>query len=419
MNRRVVVTGLGAVTSLGLKVEELWRRVLAGESGIGPITLFDTAGGDMTGRPFKVHFAGEVRGWSPAGYISPKDEKRIDRFAQFALVAGIDAVKDSGIDFSREDAFRCGVIIGSGVGGITEMEEQLIRLVAKGPDRVSAFCIPKLMVNAGSGHVSIQYGLRGMNTAVATACASAANAIGDAMAAIRHNVADVMITGGSEAAITRMGIAGFSNMRALSERNDAPQKASRPFDADRDGFVLSEGAGILVVEELEHAKKRGARIYAELVGYGASADGAHITQPDEEGTGAAKAMELALRDAQLEPAKIDYINAHGTSTPLGDAAETHAIKRIFGDHAYKLSVSSTKSQLGHLLGASGGVELILSILALRDGLIPPTINYDTPDPKCDLDYTPNKARERRFAAAMSNSFGFGGHNASLIVARLS
>jgi 3-oxoacyl-[acyl-carrier-protein] synthase II len=264
MNRRVVVTGLGSVTSLGLKVEDLWRRVLAGESGIGPITLFDTAGGDMTGRPFKVNFAGEVRGWSPTGYITPKDEKRIDRFAQFALVAGIDAVKDSGIDFAREDAFRCGVIIGSGVGGITEMEEQLIRLVAKGPDRVSAFCIPKLMVNAGSGHVSIQYGLRGMNTAVATACASAANAIGDAMAAIRHNVADVMITGGSEAAITRMGIAGFSNMRALSERNDAPQKASRPFDADRDGFVLSEGAGILVLEELEHAKKRGARIYAEL-----------------------------------------------------------------------------------------------------------------------------------------------------------
>jgi 3-oxoacyl-[acyl-carrier-protein] synthase II len=418
MNRRVVVTGIGAVTALGLKFEELWRRVLAGESGIGRIKLFDTAGGDMTGRPFKVNFAGEIYGWPPPGYISTKDEKRIDRFAQFSLVAGIDAVQDSGIDFEREDTFRCGVIIGSGVGGITEMEEQLIRLVAKGPDRVSAFCIPKLMVNAGSGHVSIQYKLRGMNTAVATACASAANAIGDALAAIRHNVADVMITGGSEAAITRMGIAGFSNMRALSERNDAPQKASRPFDADRDGFVLAEGAGILVLEELEHAKKRGARIYAELVGYGASADGGHITQPDEEGTGAAKAMELALRDARLDASAIGYINAHGTSTPLGDAAETHAIKRIFGDHAYKLSVSSTKSQLGHLLGASGGVELIISILALRDGVIPPTINYDTPDPKCDLDYTPNKPRERRFTAAMSNSFGFGGHNASLIVARL-
>jgi 3-oxoacyl-[acyl-carrier-protein] synthase II len=418
MNRRVVVTGLGVVTALGLKIEELWRRVLAGESGIGRIELFPTDGADMTGRPFKVHFAGEIKGWPPPGYVSTKDEKRIDRFAQFALVAGIDAVKDSGIDFEREDTFRCGVIIGSGVGGITEMEEQLIRLVAKGPDRISAFCIPKLMVNAGSGHVSIQYKLRGMNTAVATACASAANAIGDAMAAIRHNVADVMITGGSEAAITRMGIAGFSNMRALSERNDAPQKASRPFDADRDGFVLAEGAGLLVLEELEHARKRGARIYAELVGYGASADGGHITQPDEEGTGAAKAMELALADAKLGPSQVDYINAHGTSTPLGDAAETHAIKRIFGDHAYKLSVSSTKSQLGHLLGASGGVELIISILALRDGLIPPTINYDTPDPKCDLDYTPNQPRERRITVAMSNSFGFGGHNASLIVARL-
>jgi 3-oxoacyl-[acyl-carrier-protein] synthase II len=418
MKRRVVVTGIGAVTSLGLKVEDLWRRLLRGESGIGQITLFDTSGADMTGQPFKVRFAGEIHNWSPTGYLTTKDEKRIDRFAQFALVSAIDAVKESGIDFAKENPFRCGVIIGSGVGGITEMEEQLIRLVAKGPDRISAFCIPKLMVNAGSGHVSIQYGLRGMNTAVATACASAANAIGDAMNAIRHNVADVMITGGSEAAITRMGIAGFSNMKALSERNDAPQKASRPFDADRDGFVLAEGAGILVIEELEHAKKRGAHIHAELVGYGASADGGHITQPDEQGTGAAKAMELALRDAEIDVKKIGYINAHGTSTPLGDAAETHAIKRIFGEHAYKLAVSSTKSQLGHLLGASGGVELIISILALRDGLIPPTINYDTPDPKCDLDYTPNKMRERRLDAAMSNSFGFGGHNACLIVSRV-
>jgi 3-oxoacyl-[acyl-carrier-protein] synthase II len=418
MKRRVVVTGMGAVTSLGLKVDDLWQRLLRGESGIGAITLFDTAGADMTGRPFKVSFAGEIHNWAPAEYLNSKDEKRIDRYAQFALVAGIDAVKDSGIDFTKEDPFRCGVIIGSGVGGITEMEEQLIRLVAKGPERVSAFCIPKLMVNAASGHVSIQYGLKGMNTAVATACASAANAIGDAMRAVQHNVADVMITGGSEAAITRMGIAGFSNMRALSERNDAPQKASRPFDADRDGFVLSEGAGILVIEELEHAKKRGARIYAELVGYGASADGGHITQPDEEGTGAAKAMELAIRDAEIDLHKIGYINAHGTSTPLGDAAETHAIKRIFSDHAHKLSVSSTKSQLGHLLGASGGVELIICILALRDRVIPPTINYDTPDPKCDLDYTPNQPRERQLEAAMSNSFGFGGHNASLIVSRM-
>jgi 3-oxoacyl-[acyl-carrier-protein] synthase II len=411
MKRRVVVTGLGAVTSLSLKVDDLWRRLLRGESGVHAIRLFDTA-------DFKVRFAGEIYDWQPTGYISPKDEKRIDRFAQFALVAAIDAVNDSGIDFSKEDPFRCGVIIGSGVGGITEMEEQLFRLVQKGPDRVSAFTIPKLMVNAGSGHVSIQYGLKGINTAVATACASAANATGDALRAIQQNVADVMITGGSEAAITKMGVAGFSNMKALSERNDAPQKASRPFDADRDGFVLSEGAGIYVLEEYEHAKKRGAKIYAEVLGYGASADGGHITQPDEEGTGATKAMELAIRDAGIDRTTIGYINAHGTSTPLGDAAETHAIKRVFGDHAYKLAISSTKSQLGHMLGASGGVELIISMLAMRDGLIPPTVNLETPDPRCDLDYTPNEYRERRVDAAMSNSFGFGGHNASLIVRRV-
>jgi 3-oxoacyl-[acyl-carrier-protein] synthase II len=411
MKRRVVVTGLGAVTSLSLKVDDLWRRLLRGESGVHAIRLFDTS-------DFKVRFAGEIYDWQPTGYISPKDEKRIDRFAQFALVAAIDAVQDSGIDFSKEDPYRCGVIIGSGVGGITEMEEQLARLVLKGPDRVSAFTIPKLMVNAGSGHVSIQYGLKGINTAVATACASAANATGDALRAIQQSVADVMITGGSEAAITKMGVAGFSNMKALSERNDAPQKASRPFDADRDGFVLSEGAGIYVLEEFEHAKKRGAKIYAELLGYGASADGGHITQPDEEGAGATKAMELAIRDAGIDRTAIGYINAHGTSTPLGDAAETQAIKRVFGDHAAKVSISSTKSQLGHMLGASGGVELIVSMLAMRDGLIPPTINLETPDPRCDLDYTPNEYRERRVDAAMSNSFGFGGHNASLIVRRV-
>ncbi len=411
MKRRVVVTGIGAVTSLSLKVDDLWRRLLRGESGVHEIRLFDTA-------DFKVRFAGEIHDWKPTGYISPKDEKRIDRFAQFALVAAIDAVQDSAIDFSKEDPFRCGVIIGSGVGGITEMEEQLARLVLKGPDRVSAFTIPKLMVNAGSGHVSIQYGLKGINTAVATACASAANATGDALRAIQQNVADVMITGGSEAAITKMGVAGFSNMKALSERNDAPQKASRPFDADRDGFVLSEGAGIYLLEEYEHAKKRDAKIYAEVLGYGASADGGHITQPDEQGTGATRAMELAIRDAGIDRTSIGYINAHGTSTPLGDAAETYAIKRVFGDHAHKLSVSSTKSQLGHMLGASGGVELIICMLAMRDSLIPPTINLETPDPRCDLDYTPNEYRERRLDAVMSNSFGFGGHNASLIVRRI-
>jgi 3-oxoacyl-[acyl-carrier-protein] synthase II len=412
MSRRVVVTGLGAVTSLGHKVEPLWQRILRGDSGIHSLTLFDT-------EKFKVRFGGEILDWAPGEeYASAKDIRRIDRFTQFALVAGTDAVRQSGLDFSKEDLFRCGVIIGSGIGGLHEIEEQLAKLLNKGPDRVSAFLVPKMMVNAASGTLSITYGLRGPNTAVATACASAANAMGDAFRTIQRGDADIMITGGAEAAITPMSIAGFQNMRALSERNDDPEKASRPFDKDRDGFVLSEGAGLLVFEEYEHAKKRGANIIAEVLGYGASADGGHITQPDENGTGAAKAMEHALADAQLNPSDIGYINAHGTSTPLGDAAETRAIKTIFGPHAREVSISSTKSQIGHLLGASGGVELIFAILALRDSIIPPTINLDTPDPECDLDYTPKQARERRLKNAISNSFGFGGHNACLVVGQL-
>lgn len=408
MKRRVVVTGMGAVTALSCKVEDLWKRICAGESGVQEIKSFDT-------KDFKVKFGGEVYDWTTEGYVEPKEAKRIDRFTQFAMVAGIDAVRDSGIDFSKDDPFRCGVILGSGIGGLHEIEEQHSRLILKGPDRVSAFTIPKLMVNAASGHVSIQYGLRGPTTAVATACASAANAIGDAMKAIQYDDADVMISGGTEAALTPMGLSGFSNMRALSTRNDDPKRASRPFDVDRDGFVLSEGAGVMVLEEYEHARKRGAKIYAEILGYGMSADGGHITSPDENGTGAARAMDRALHDARMNVTQIGYINAHGTSTPLGDQAETVAVHTIFGENAKSVSISSTKSQLGHLLGASGGVELIFSILAIRDGIIPPTINLDTPDPKCDLDYTPNKARERKITAAMSNSFGFGGHNASLIV----
>ena len=411
MKRRVVVTGLGAVTSLSCKVEDLWQRILRGESGIHAIRQFDTT-------KYKVHFGGEIYDWNPERYISAKDQNRIDRFAQFAIVAGDDAIKDAGIDFTRDDPFRCGVILGSGIGGLSEIEEQHGRLVLKGPDRVSAFTIPKLIVNAASGHVSIRHGLKGINTAVATACASAANAMGDALRAIQHNYADVMVTGGAEAGMTPMGIAGFANMRALSERNDDPPRASRPFDKDRDGFVLSEGAGLLVFEELEHAQKRGAKIYAEMLGYGATADAGHITQPDENGTGAGKAMQLALEDGGVNPTEIGYINAHGTSTPLGDQAETVAIKRVFGEHARRVSVSSTKSHIGHLLGASGGVELIFSILALRDSMIPPTINLETPDPNCDLDYTPNKARERTITTAMSNSFGFGGHNGSLVVGKL-
>ncbi len=415
MKRRVVVTGMGAVTALSCKVADLWQRVLRGESGVA--TMRNAVTEEMLPR-LKVRFAGEIADWNCDAYMNSKEQKRLDRFAQFGLCAGIDAVKDSGLDFSKENPWRCGVIIGSGIGGLNEIEEQIARLIHKGPDRVSAFTIPKLMANAASGHVSIYYGLKGINTAVATACASAANAMGDAFHAIQHNVADVMITGGAEATITPIAIAGFSNMKALSERNDDPQRASRPFDVDRDGFVLAEGAGILVFEEYEHAKVRGANIYAEVLGYGATADGGHITTPDEHGSGAGMAMELSLKDAALEPSRLDYINAHGTSTPLGDAAETQAIKRVLGDHAYKVSVSSTKSQLGHMLGASGGVELILTVLAVRDNIAPPTINLETPDPKCDLDYTPKTPKERQIRVAMSNSFGFGGHNASLVVGKV-
>jgi 3-oxoacyl-[acyl-carrier-protein] synthase II len=411
MKRRVVVTGLGAVTSLSSRVEDLWKRVLEGESGIHTIRVFDTTG-------HKVHFGGDVYDWSAGDYMSAKDAKRIDRFTQFAMVAGIDAVRDSGIDFKSMDPFRSGVILGSGIGGLHEIETQVERLLHKGPDKVSAFTIPKLMLNAASGQLSIEFGLRGPNFAVATACASATNAMGDAFKAIQYDEADVVITGGTEAAITPMGISGFANMRALSERNEEPQKASRPFDRDRDGFVLSEGAGMLVFEELEHAKARGAKIYAEVLGYGASADAGHITQPDEAGIGAARAMKRALEDAQLAAEKVTYINAHGTSTLLGDQAETAAIKRVFGEHAHEISISSTKSQLGHLLGASGGVELILTVLAIRDKVVPPTINLDNPDPLCDLDYTPRVPRERKLYGGMSNSFGFGGHNASILVAPL-
>ncbi len=411
MKRRVVVTGIGAVTALSCQVDDLWQRILRGESGVHELKTFDTA-------KYKIKFGGDIHNWSPDAYIERKEVKRLDRFTQFALVAGIDAVTDSGMDFDKEDPFRCGVVLGSGIGGLNEIETQHERLLTKGPDKVSAFTIPKLMVNACSGHVSIRYGLRGPNYCVVTACASATNAIGDAFKTIQYDDADVMITGGAEAACTPMGLSGFTSMRALSERHDDPAGASRPFDLDRDGFILSEGAGLLVFEELEHAQARGAKIYAELLGYGASADGGHITQPDAEGTGAAKAMGGALRDARLDPEAIDYINAHGTSTPLGDKAETTAIKSVFGDHAYRIAISSTKSQLGHLLGASGGVELVLCMKALADQVCPPTINYQTPDPACDLDYTPNEPRERKLRIVMSNSFGFGGHNASIIAGRV-
>lgn len=423
MKRRVVVTGLGCVTSLACQVDELWKRLLNGESGVHPLRIVE--GIDR----FKVRFGGDVYDWQPEqwpaaflakpdGFTEKKEIKRLDRFSQFAMVAGYEAVVDSGLDFAKEDAFRCGVILGSGIGGLHEIEEGCQKLFEKGPDRVSPFVVPKMMLNAAGGNLSIRYGLRGINYSIATACASANNAIGDAFKAIQHGGNDVIITGGTESAITQMGLAGFQNMKALSTRNEDPQGASRPFDAERDGFVLSEGAGLLVLEELEHAKRRGAKIYCELLGFGASADAGHITQPDDQGTGAGRAMGDALKDAGLNPADIGYINAHGTSTPLGDKAETQAIKRVFGEHAKKVSISSTKSQLGHTLGASGGIEAVVTVRSIVQGVIPPTINLTNPDPDCDLDYTPNNARERRFSYAMSNSFGFGGHNACIIVGQV-
>lgn len=412
MPRRVVITGMGVVTALGDSLEPFWSGLLEGRSGISNLTLFDTT-------HFKVHFGGQVHGWDGDARFGVKEARRLDRFAQFAMAASESAVDDSGIDLQAYPPETCGVLIGSGIGGLNEFETQHEIMLTKGPSRISPFTIPKLMVNAGSGQVSIRYGLKGINTAVATACASSNNAIGDAFKHIQTGLADVMITGGSEAAITRMGLGGFAAMRALSTRNDDPPAASRPFDRDRDGFVLAEGAGIMILEAEEIALARGARIYAEVLGYGMSADGTHITAPDQEGRGARRAMELCLADARCPVDAVDYINMHGTSTGLGDLAETKAVKSVFGPHARKLQVSSTKSQLGHLLGASGGVELVACSLALRDGVLPPTINLDNPDPDCDLDYIPNVAREARIDRVMSNSFGFGGHNASLLIGRYS
>jgi len=409
MKRRVVVTGLGVVSPLGSKVQECWRRVLAGESGIHPITVIDVT-------DLKVKFGGDIPDFDPTGYVDPKDVNRLDRFAQFAIVAGTDAVRDAGLDLTG-DTSRTGVVLGSGIGGLPTMEEQVGKMNAKGPSRVSPMTIPKLMLNGGGGNLAIYLGIRGPNYSVATACASATNAMGNALYHIRHGLCDTVITGGTEGCITRIGMSAFANMKALSFRNDDPTKASRPFDSGRDGFVFAEGAGLLVFEELEQARSRGARIYGEVLGYGMSCDAGHITQPDENGTGAVAAMNAALLDAGIEPTQIDYINAHGTSTPLGDKAETIAIKKVFGDHARKLSISSTKSQLGHSLGASGGLELVLSIMAMQESTVPPTINLTDPDPECDLDYTPIEPKSRKLDCVMSNSFGFGGHNASIVVGR--
>ena len=411
-NRRVVITGLGIITSLGEKVDEMWDALCAGKSGIGPVTRWDFS-------TYPVRFGGECTNFNVENYgVDHREAKRLDRFGQFGLAASVNAVNDSGIDFTKENNHRCGVLIGSGIGGIETLEEQNKILVLRGVSRVSPFTVPRLMVNAASGNVSIRYGLRGPNTAVATACATGSNAIGDAARFIQHDMADVMVAGGSEAALCGLGMASFCAARALSTRNDDPQRASRPWDKDRDGFVMAEGAGVVVLEEYEHAKKRGARIYAELIGYGMSADAHHITAPHEDGLGAGKAMELALHDAKLNGDVINYINAHGTSTPLGDLAEAKALKSTFGSHAKKLAISSTKSAMGHLLGASGGVEAVITAKTIYHNLIPPTINLENPDEGCDLDFVPHKARDLKVDYAMSNSFGFGGHNASLLMKKI-
>jgi 3-oxoacyl-[acyl-carrier-protein] synthase II len=411
MKRRVVISGMGVVTSLSRRVDDLFDRLCRGESGIRGLQRIDVA-------RLPVKFGGEVQNWTVDGYIAPKEGKRLDRFAQFALVAAIDAAGDAGIDFRREDPERCGVIVGSAFGGLEEIESQFKRLLEKGPDKVSCFTVPKMIANAASGRISIHFGLHGPSGAVVTACASGADAIAHAFKTIQYDDADLMIAGGAEASLTPLAISGFAAMGALSTRNDDPTAASRPFDADRDGFVMSEGSGALVLEELEHAMARGARIYGELLGCGRSSDAHHMAQPHPEGKGAAAAMRNALRDAGVAPAAIGYINAHGTSTPLGDLAETLAIKAVFDESASRCAVSSTKGQLGHLIGAAGAVELIISVMVLNRGRAPPTINYRKPDPECDWDYVPNVARELRCSTAMSNSFGFGGHNSSLIVGRM-
>lgn len=409
--RRVVITGMGVVCPLGTKVDRFWERLVAGESGIARITRFDPKGYD-------IHIAGECRDFDPESYADRRALNRLDRFAQFALAAATDAMRDAGLEAGAGDPSRFGVIVGSGIGGLQELEDQSRRLVERGPGKVSAFTIPKLMANAAPGNISIVFNAQGPNSAVVSACASAAHAMGEACHVIHRDEADVVIAGGAEAAVTSLGIAAFGSMKALSLRNDEPTRASRPFDRDRDGFVMGEGAGIFVFEELEHARKRCAKIHAEVMGFGMSADAYHIAQPDEQGRGAAAAMRLAVKDAGLSPDQVDYINAHGTSTPLGDLAETHAIKAVFGDHARKLRISSTKSAIGHLLGASGGVELVATVMAINHGVISPTINLENPGEGCDLDYVPLKAREGRVDVAISNSFGFGGANACLVVGKL-
>ena len=411
--RRVVVTGLGVVSPVGSTVQSAWDAILRGESGIAPVTRFDVSA-------FPVRFGGAVRDFDLSLYMQPKEARRMDEFQHYGVAAGVQAVTDSGIDFSREDAARCGAVCGAGIGGLWTIEAEYgDYLKANNPRKISPFFVPATIINMIAGHLSIRYGLKGPNLGVVTACTTSTHAVGLAMRSIQYGDADVIVAGGGEMATTRCGLGSFAQAKALSTRNDAPTEASRPWDMDRDGFVLSDGGGAMLLEELEHARKRGARIYAELVGFGMSGDAFHITAPPEDGNGARLAMVNALRDADLNPTDVHYINAHATSTPLGDKAETVAMKNAFGEHAYKVAVSSTKSMTGHLLGAAGVVEAIFSVLAIRDNVAPPTINYQTPDPECDLDFVPNTARRMKIDVSLSNSFGFGGTNGSLIFRRFS
>ena len=410
MSRRVVVTGVGLVSALGNGTEQTWAGILAARSGVGPITAFDAA-------QFNCRIAAEVHDFDPGVFIEKKELKKMGRFIQFAIAASDYAMTMSGLKVTPETAEQVGVYIGSGIGAFEVIEREHQKFLEGGPGKISPFFIPATIVNLASGQVSIRFGAKGPNSATSTACTTSAHSIGDSFRLIQYGYADVMICGGAEACITPMGVGGFASMRALSQRNDAPEKASRPWDAGRDGFVVGEGSGILILEELEFARERGAKIMAEIVGYGMSGDAYHLTAPSEDGDGAYRVMRNALRDAKLEPSAVDYVNAHGTSTPLGDIAETIAVKRTFGDHAYQVAVSSTKSMTGHLLGGAGGLEAGLTVLAIRDQIAPPTINYETPDPRCDLDYVPNHARPMKIDYALSNSFGFGGTNGSLIFKR--
>ena len=410
MNRRVVITGVGLLSAVGLDAAETWRNLLAGKSGVAPITYFDTTG-------FSVSIAAEVKGFDPLQFVEKKELKKMGRFIQLALAASQQATKQAQLQITPDIAERVGVYIGSGIGGFDVIEREHTALMQGGPRRISPFFIPAAIVNLASGHVSIRYGAKGPNSATCTACSSSAHAVGDAFKLIQRCAADAMICGGTESAITPMGVGGFAAMRALSTRNNEPEKASRPFDKDRDGFVVGEGAGILILEGLDFAVKRGAPILAEVVGYGMSGDAFHITQPDENAEGAVRAMSSTLADAEILPEQVSYINAHGTSTPYNDRLETMAIKKVFGDHAYKIPISSTKSMTGHLLGGAGGLEAGITTFALHEQMVPPTMNLENPDPDCDLDYVPNHPRKAEIEYALSNSFGFGGTNAALLFKR--